>query len=507
MENTIMNQKFMFPLKYFRKYQNRMALAFSLIALIMCVFLISCNKSDEDDIPEIDQGKAVSDFNNAIAQAKPGTEIIIPDGEYTNAFIPNAITKSGTSENPIVIKPATPEGVVFKGNTCFTVSGSYIQIQGFKFDDVTTGEGAGIFVLSGAKNCRITGNYFRNSGSSSTWAGVVDLKNHSQDNRIDYNTFENVPSIGVRIFVDSKTDNDNSGNKIDHNYFRDISFSGLAGACVQLGQQTDPINDPLVRLNTTVEYNLFENVTFQAKEIVMCKTSNNVLRYNTFKNCGGGLTLRAGIGCMAEANFFISSGGIVVSDGNNIVRNNYFYGSSYASIILSAGNFNGSSGTYRQVSEVKIMNNTIISPTGYGIILGEWYNQTVYTPAMTLVPTNCAIVNNIIVADKISAINDKASSNILYQNNIINLKGNAVIGVSGSGSLLDPALFYDTNTKMYRLPANSSAINGGIIISGVSPATDIDNEARTGNPDVGADEYYPGTIAKPLESTDVGVSW
>ena len=95
----------------------------------------------------------------------------------------------------------------------------------------------------------------------------------------------------------------------------------------------------------TIEDNLFESCDGEI-EAISIKTSSNIIRNNTFRNCAGTVTTRQCMGTEITGNYFLNNdpqketGGIRIIGPKQKVYRNYFEGLTRKSLIdLYAGNF------------------------------------------------------------------------------------------------------------------------------------------------------------------------
>ena len=73
-----------------------------------------------------------------------------------------------------------------------------------------------------------------------------------------------------------------------------------------------------------MEYNTFEHCDGD-REAITIKASNNIIRYNTFRNNEGSLTFRHGNANTADGNIFIDgNNGISVNGHDHRIVNNNF---------------------------------------------------------------------------------------------------------------------------------------------------------------------------------------
>jgi len=94
--------------------------------------LVSLRCGEERTLSPIASDTPAASIQALLDQAKPGDEIVIPDGDYLDWRL--KIACSGTPEAPIVIRPATPGGVTFMRNARFVLAGSHVVIRNLRFD-------------------------------------------------------------------------------------------------------------------------------------------------------------------------------------------------------------------------------------------------------------------------------------------------------------------------------------------------------------------------------------
>jgi len=453
-------------------------------------------------------------INSAITSAQPGDCVIIPDGTYPSLgqiHIPSDI--DGTKANPITLKSATVGGVTFTGNPAglrpMFIQGDWWVIRDFKFIDVSEVGDANTYgiMTRDATGTRITNNYFKGFGvltdtdknSWSIWIGCGGTGNYS---RVDYNTFIENESMGVSIGSTALH------CQIDHNHFKNFIKDGGNGfSAIQSGYHPSSH----INLYTTVEYNLFENMSADP-ETISNKSSSNTYQYNVFKSTGGttayGLVLRAGDDCIIDSNYFfdVDKQNLRVHGTGHKIINNYFENPGYSAILLAEGNGED----YANVANILIADNTIVNPKGKGIHIGWW-------PGCDVKPNNLAFKNNIITSNVAGSymVRDSGhtgtfdwATNLLYTTGGANYwQNDGGVNEPASGiTHANPNLIQ--GTYIQRLQASSvNAIGKGTPVAGITD--DIDGHPRDAtNPDIGCDEYsVSAPIRLPVTEDEVGVSW
>ncbi|MDH7444855.1 chondroitinase-B domain-containing protein [Aquimarina sp. 2201CG14-23] len=302
-----------------------------LYGYLMAIILIlnSCsqtnNKGQKNDSGIVN---TVEEFNKAITQAKPGDEIILSNGIWTDAHF--VIATEGTIKKPITIKAQEKGKVILSGNTSLKIGGKHIIIKGLVFADGYTEEDALIIFKTDdgklAENCRLTEiaiDHFNptNRFDKSEWIHL-----HGKNNRVDHNYFGGKLNAGVTLVV--KLNNKNSlenYHRIDHNHFGyRPNLGSNGGETLRVGVSTYSLSPS----RTLIENNYFEQCDGEV-EIVSLKSSDNIVRNNVFYESAGVLALRHGNRNLIENNFFIGNnkpgtGGVRVINEGHTIKNNHF---------------------------------------------------------------------------------------------------------------------------------------------------------------------------------------
>jgi poly(beta-D-mannuronate) lyase len=313
--------------------------------------------------------------------------------------------------------------------------------------------------------------------------------------------------MGVKVA--EPNDLDNLENVFDHNHFRDSVARYKNGQeSIQLGQ--GGFGDLKVR--AVAEYNLFERANGDP-EAISNKTSDNIYRYNTFRDCSRAeLVLRGGTGALVLGNFFFGcKGGVRVHGKGHTIVGNYIEGAQYA-ISVASGNYN-----HAPVEDCLIANNTIVGSIKKGLCVGGGSLGGAGpdpNDPNSLAPRRVRIVNNLIVGGGWTLIAMEAGKDLTWQGNI----AFAVQQTHGTRQT-DPGFTHEgikaADPKlvkvdgMYRLPTSGSpAQDAGVKIADLKVTDDIDGQPRDDKPDVGCDEVSDKPVTRrPLEPKDVGPTW
>ena len=455
--------------------------------------------------------------------ALPGDTVIVTNGTYSWGAI-NITNNNGNANSAwIVMKAQNLNGVTFTGATSLSFYGRRILVTGFKFSNGSVGTSNVIQFRNlsniAASYCRLSNITIDNYNSDSTGgvSGIgpnVDNKWVSifgTNNRLDHCTFINKFNAGATVVV--WFDNDNypqqstpTYHRIDSNYFNGRGYQGgNGGESIRIGTSSVSTSYGY----NIVEYNLFEGMVQTEPEIISNKTCFNTYRFNTFKNCSGGLTLRHGRYCNVYGNFFIvdnaavtKSYGIRIIDKGHRVFNNYIEGvngnsgslsSLRCPIILYNGQWSvndttnpaHSSGYWPADSSIVAFNTIVNCKGGAGITMAHTDNGT-----LPFQPLGMIVSNNIIkMSTGQGAYLDPLSTLATYsaEGNVYDAPSG--LGLSSSIGFSNAAMTFGAKLNGVLTPPSlvqDAALNS--INYALLNNQDAQGQTRSSQFDIGADE-------------------
>ncbi len=471
--------------------RNRFNVVFRMICMIVLTAILQSVNAETFRVDD-------SNVNDVLANAQPGDEIVFTNGYYSGLQI--SINSSGTEESPIILRADSTGKVIFTGTgSSLRFFGNWVIVEGFRWFNVHKKVSTPVILFKGAKHNVFRNNEIYNSGAieGSSSRGVIRVMNTSQNNIIENNRFEHSLSMGIQVWC-WDDDTNNTDNIIRNNHFLDhIGYEVL-----QLGQGS---NSAFVDQRTLVENNLFENITMQDPELISCKTSKNIIRHNTFRNCNSMLVLRTGAGTIVDGNWFLNSHGIRIHDRDHVIINNYIEGlpsvinSDNEGITIYSGNMErpNTDGSHYAVKNVLIANNTVINHTAEHIQIGRNANNWQFAP------DSCTIENNLVVNDSGIGIDFTVGTNFTFSKNMVWSTGTGTNGNAPDMIVSDP--LFEKDDIIYRLQAASPAIDSALVDTLVH--IDIEGQARGEFPDIGADEVSADSVLyTPLNVDDIGPS-
>ena len=279
-----------------------------------------------------------------------GDTVVLADGIYSSDERIKFSPTTGTADNPITFKAATPGGVKFTGGLQMSIGGDYVIVDGFYWQGgygesnfIEFRDGSDYANYSTIQNCAIDGLAISPDDKADN--GTTSITKHrwivlyGTYNSVINCSFMNKESAGALILVElaynaspNGTTNTSCiavGHTISNNYFYKyakidptLSNSGDSET-IRIGSS----ENQNVNSNTIVTNNYFVESDGE-NEIITNKSKNNQFINNTFRRCRGSLVLRHGSNALVNGNYFLGenidgTGGIRITDSNHIITNNY----------------------------------------------------------------------------------------------------------------------------------------------------------------------------------------
>lgn len=440
------------------------------------------------------------ELQQTLEMAQPGDVVLLADGRYPDLRI--SFRGAGAEGRPITLRAAHPGKAVLTGSSSVEMRGQWLVLEGLLFDHTT----ATPITVRESQQCRVTGcALLRCNPPDNTrlhWIRVAG--GTSRANRIDHCYTEGKLKDGVVVTVEGDDGKMPQETRIDHNHFKEVTRA------VQNGMETIRIGTSQfgqLDAHAVVELNLFEECSGDA-EIISSKSCANVYRYNTFRNCDGGVVMRHGHRSVVEGNFFFGNGrprtaGIRVHGSDHRVLNNYLEGLGQFSLALPAGQSKFVSSGHEPTVRCVVAHNTVVEPAGPALVLGEGRSKLLDTP-----PEGTVIGNNLLAGSRGTLIQQPFAGETKWGGNLLFARGDAKPGDLPTGGIrvADPKLERGAD-GLWR-PATESPIRGAAIALPFAVPEDLDGQPRTQPADVGADQYSASPIVRrPLRPADVGPAW
>jgi poly(beta-D-mannuronate) lyase len=453
----------------------------------------------------------VAELQAAFRTAQPGDVFLMRDGNWTDADI--VFQAAGKPEQPITLRAATPGKVVITGRSRLRFSGSWLVVDGLRFEKCNDPSIADVVQFrtstsrtSGyATHSRLTNCSFVDCSPPDKQTNTRYVSLFGFDNRVDHCYLAGKTNLGPALVV--WLDAEPVRHQIDRNHFGprpELGFNG--GETMRIGDS----RTSMVNARCVVAANLFTECNGEI-EIISNKSCENVYRQNTFVDCEGTLTLRHGHRNHVEGNFFFGhgkpkTGGVRIINEDQLVVNNYFADlagdGTYAALCLMNGIPNSPLAGYDQIKRAVVAFNTMVN-CRQSVVIGY---QSPTRGEATLAPQDCTFAHNIIVGSAAPLVR------LMTAPARFTWRGNFFFGAEPGVrdelhvAAIDPRLVLQRD-GLWRPAANSPVVGAG---TGSFPeiTVDIDGQSRSPKKDAGCDQQSTDRIvARPMTEADVGPGW
>ena len=388
-----------------------------------------------------------AELRAAIADAGPGSQIVMADGEWSDVRI--RFVGTGTEDQPITLRAQTPGGVVVRGASDLWLAGEHLVVDGLHFRDGAGPGGAVVqFAVSDdslanhsrVTNCVIDGYNQPQRNQTDLW-----VRFRGRHNQLDHCYIAGKSNRGPTIRVDLEgTPSIRNYHRIANNHFGPRPPKGGPSAeTLQIGDSRTSVSPS----HTLVEDNLFDRCDGEV-EVISSKANFNEFRGNVFYRSEGSLVTRHGNYATVDGNHFIGDGenpyygGIrLIGTGHWVVNNQFvdLRGEEFrAPLAMMNGIPRSSINRYFQVTDVVVAHNTWIrTPSPWQVGVGSNTDQAEVLPPSEIrsePPTRTVLANNVIYnaeGDPSPIVRYDALDGIDFRSNVIDNQGVAFEGVDG----------------------------------------------------------------------------
>lgn len=491
-----------------------------ILPLVVVLMLAACQHT----APVYSGPLVVSDadaLHSAIASARPGTEIVMADGEWSDLRI--RFVGVGSAEQPITLRAQTPGGVILRGASDLQLAGEHLVVDGLTFRDGAAPSSAVIrfFVSddslanhSRVTNCVIEGYNKPQRDQTDLW---VQFK--GRHNQLDHCYIAGKSNRGPTVRVDlDGTPNIRNYHQITANHFGPRPPKGGPSAeTIQIGDS----GTSMVPSYTLVENNLFDRCNGEV-EVISSKANFNEFRGNVFYRSEGSLVTRHGNYVTVDGNVFIGDGespyygGVRLIGTGHWITNNMFYGLRGTDFRAPLAMMNGiprsAINRYFQVTDVVVAHNTWVnSRSPWQVGVGSNTDQAEVLPPSeirSLPPTRTVLANNVIVnaeGDPSPILRVDSIDGIDFRGNVIDNAGVPFEGVDG---LTEADLSYVPLAEGVWVPTGDIGrfpVADGFEFDRI--AHDLFGRPRTEQNAIGATNGAPVTEAPFLDRSRYGPDW
>lgn len=450
-------------------------------------------------------------LRRALGEARPGDRIVLASGGYdgTGGFSVRGV--QGDAQAGLTIEAATIGGVVLRGSASIAVADSaHVVVRGIRHEGTAAGteDGKHALVIRDSDHVRLTRCDLamdNRPGADVEDNDYVLIEGSSERNRIDHCRFGPKSTIGTFVYIRMNDAEDQVCRltTIDHNHFDRLTGASNSNyEPVRLGHADADRSSAL----TLFEHNLMTDCIAD-DEFVSVKSSDNVIRFNTFRRMFGALVLRGGDRNDVYGNIWVGdgvrrTGGITVNGGvGHRLWNNYLS-------TLASDEINRPGGVVFEVVDAEAfrvtdclyVQNTHIDCVR-NVVVGR--ERSDYPVA----PTNTLVANNLFVADSSYPIVDvdDVSAGTVFGGNVLSQAGGGGTGRAPGGGAPRASLRLEPVDDGLLGPGAGSPLLGAAADRWTIADEDLLGRRRPGTAAVGALEQVGGRIRRrALTPSDVG---
>ena len=261
----------------------------------------------------------VAALNTAIAAANAGDVLYLQDGTYNDAVI--TIGVAG-----VIVCAETVGGVRFTGDSQFDINADDCDVIGFNLTDTTNN--LRIFDIDAddvrIARCTLRALVDASPNDSSNWITVDGI-----NCRICYCTLDTKVSNGMMIHIQNDTVIP-TYCRVDHNELLNQTAAVGNPGTIQIGQdQRGTDYFCLIDNNYIYRHNNVGGVEQAGSEIIVIKSSSNIVLQNVFEECLGHVRLTKGSQIDLYGNYWdganiAGAGGVRLIGDDNRALCNYF---------------------------------------------------------------------------------------------------------------------------------------------------------------------------------------
>ena len=319
----------------------------------------------------------------------PGEEVVLANGTYSDCYI--SFYADGEEGQPIVLRAENPGGVTL--DTCSVyMEGSFLVLRGFDFTGgmlytpIAMGDSSVPCDYCAVRDVRMDA-VVPDSPVNRPYVQVMGYRAEVSDS-----TFLGKQNTSGVITVDRLQPSDSMEARIYRNYFADRG-NVLADPGVTNGFETIRVGwsmDYFYPSFSVIEGNLFERCDGEL-ETLSIKSGSNAVRFNTFRDNAGQVTIRDGFGNAVEGNYVLGehkswSGGIRLSGARTAVVNNHVQDldtqdSVWRYPIALVTGAEDHYEDYTATFEAAVILNRVVSPRhAFALDTGDEYGPVFYPP-------------------------------------------------------------------------------------------------------------------------------
>jgi poly(beta-D-mannuronate) lyase len=316
--------------------------------------------------------KSTSELRNALNQLRAGDTIILRKGIYSDVRV--RLEGRGSDVAPIVVAGESAGQVVFKGNSSVSMRGQNLVLQNIVFTEGSASESVVAIGEEGfpCNSCKVSNIRIEKYSAANFWVTFV-----GKNSILMRSTLVGKSTKGPIVAVIRNNDSANRHQIVENEFLDQPKGSGNGYEVIRIGTGAHASSDSF----TTIERNLFDSCLGET-EIISNKSGSNVIRLNTLRSNGGGITLRNGNGALVEGNYVLGNSvegsyGIRITGKRNVVVGNHIEATkhSHGGISLVAGhsiiNAVGDEAQYHNAESNTVAFNSVVDSASSGVLVGN----------------------------------------------------------------------------------------------------------------------------------------
>lgn len=334
---------------------------------------------------------SISDAYNAFYhdEVVAGEEVVLANGTYTDCYI--GFAGEGEPGKPLVLRAETPGGVTLESCAVY-MAGSYLVLSGFRFTGEMVYTPIAVGYTGGLCDACAVRDVTIDTVQPAAPMNRPYVQIYGRGNEVSDSTFIAKANTSAVITVDREDPSTPMEARIYRNEFLDrtntIADAGVTNGfeVIRVGWSMDFFYPAYV----VIEGNLFERCDGEL-ETISIKSGNNSIRFNTFRDNEGQISIRDGFGNVVEGNYILGedkdwSGGVRVSGANTLIVGNHVqdiapHGSRWRYPLALATGSADPYAHYTTTFESAVLFNRAVSPDyAFALDTGEDYPPTFYPP-------------------------------------------------------------------------------------------------------------------------------
>ncbi|OVE75324.1 hypothetical protein BVX97_05030, partial [bacterium E08(2017)] len=393
--------------------------------ILLC--LVSCQSVRlGSSVHEISSAAELTKLSKSV---RPDDIIVLKDGTYTDQVF--NFSGKGKKDKPITLKAESQGKVILNGSSKLLINGKYLVVDGLSFIGGALSSGSVVEFAendggnTASQHCVLRNTVIKDYNPDDKTLRYFWVTLNGYGHLVEHCKFSGHDHSGVTLCIRLEKGKE-AGHTIRRNHFANRpQGDGNGFETVRIGTG----GKLTTNARCLVTENLFEECNGEI-EIVSNKSCENVYSSNTFVRCAGTLTIRQGHRCRVENNVFIGEGvegcgGVRVTGMDHRITGNYFSGLEAVAggiFSLKSGVAGNGRGSYAQVSNLVLADNTLIGISGHLFRFGNGHE-----PEKELFrPENISLSNNLMLVTSPPAKvirGGYGSQTIQWANNVIVAKG------------------------------------------------------------------------------------